>query len=61
MRGDQLARQWQLIQLLARSRAGVGVDRLLDELDCPRLVFILPHAAEQRTLMQARVRVRVGD
>ena len=24
----------------------------MDELDCPRLVFILPHAAEQRTLMQ---------
>lgn len=36
MRGDQLARQWQLIQLLARSRAGVGIDRLLDGLECTR-------------------------
>jgi len=36
MRGDQLARQWQLIQLLARSRAGVGVDALAAELDCVR-------------------------
>ena len=24
----------------------------MDELDCPRLVFIMPRAAEQRTLMQ---------
>jgi len=36
VRGDQLARQWQLIQLLARSRAGVGIDRLVDELECTR-------------------------
>ena len=36
MRGDQLARQWQLIQRLARSRAGVGVDDLCEDLGCAR-------------------------
>ena len=36
MRGDQLARQWQLIQRLARSRAGVGLDELAEELGCVR-------------------------
>jgi predicted DNA-binding transcriptional regulator YafY len=36
VRGDQLARQWQLIQRLARSRAGVGVDELAQELECVR-------------------------
>jgi len=34
MRGDQLARQWQLIQHLAKSRAGIGLDELARELDC---------------------------
>ena len=34
MRGDQLARQWQLIQRLARSRAGAGLDELASELGC---------------------------
>jgi predicted DNA-binding transcriptional regulator YafY len=36
MRGDQLARQWQLIQRLARSRRGVGLDELAAELGCVR-------------------------
>lgn len=36
MRGDQLARQWQLIQRLARSRAGAGLDSLAEELGCVR-------------------------
>lgn len=36
MRGDQLARQWQMIQRLARSRAGVGLDALAEELGCVR-------------------------
>lgn len=36
MRGDQLARQWQLIQRLARSRAGVGLDDLAEDLGCVR-------------------------
>ena len=36
MRGDQLARQWLLIQRLARSRAGVGLDELSEELGCVR-------------------------
>ena len=36
MRGDQLARQWLLIQRLARSRAGVGLDELAEELGCVR-------------------------
>ena len=36
MRGDQLARQWQLIQHLARSRAGVGLEELAEELGCVR-------------------------
>jgi len=36
MRGDQLARQWQLIQRLARSRAGILLDDLARELGCVR-------------------------
>lgn len=36
MRGDQLARQWQLIQRLAKSRSGIGLDELASELDCVR-------------------------
>ena len=36
MRGDQLARQWQLVQRLARSRYGVGLDELARDLDCVR-------------------------
>ncbi len=36
MRGDQLARQWQLIQRLARSRAGVGLDELAQDLEVVR-------------------------
>jgi predicted DNA-binding transcriptional regulator YafY len=36
VRGQQLARQWQLLQRLARSRAGVGLDELADELECVR-------------------------
>ena len=34
MRGDQLARQWRLIQRLANSRVGVSLDDLADELEC---------------------------
>ncbi len=36
MRGDQLARQWQLVQKLARSRGGVHVDDLAEEIGCTR-------------------------
>ena len=36
MRGDQLSRQWKLIQRLARCRYGVGLDELADELECVR-------------------------
>jgi predicted DNA-binding transcriptional regulator YafY len=36
MRGDQLARQWLLIQRLAKSRGGVGLDDLAEELGCVR-------------------------
>lgn len=36
MRGDQLARQWQLIQRLARSRSGAGLDQLAEDLGCVR-------------------------
>jgi predicted DNA-binding transcriptional regulator YafY len=36
LRGDQLARQWQLVQHLARSRVGIGLDQLAEELDCVR-------------------------
>jgi len=36
VRGDQLARQWQLIQRLAKSRAGCGLDELVDDLGCVR-------------------------
>ena len=32
MRGEQLARQWQLIQRLARSRADVALDDLAEDL-----------------------------
>jgi len=34
MRGEQLARQWRLIQRLANSRVGVSLDDLADELEC---------------------------
>ncbi len=33
MRGEQLARQWQMIQRLAKSRAGVSLDDLADDLE----------------------------
>ena len=33
MRGEQLSRQWQLIQRLARSRAGVALDDLAHDLE----------------------------
>ena len=36
MRGDQLARQWLLIQRLAHSRAGVSLDALAEALGCVR-------------------------
>jgi len=36
VRGDQLARQWQLIQRLAKSRAGLRLDALAEELGCVR-------------------------
>lgn len=36
MRGDQLARQWLLIQRLARNRTGCALDDLADELECVR-------------------------
>lgn len=36
MRGDQLARQWLLIQRLAKSRGGVGLEELAEELGCVR-------------------------
>lgn len=36
MRGDQLARQWQLIQRLARSHGGCGLDELAEDLGCVR-------------------------
>jgi predicted DNA-binding transcriptional regulator YafY len=36
MRGDQLARQWQLIQRLAKSRTGVGLEELAADLTCVR-------------------------
>jgi predicted DNA-binding transcriptional regulator YafY len=36
VRGDQLARQWQLIQRLAKSRAGVPLDELAEDLGCVR-------------------------
>jgi predicted DNA-binding transcriptional regulator YafY len=34
VRGDQLARQWQLVQRLAKSRGGVHVDDLAEEIGC---------------------------
>jgi predicted DNA-binding transcriptional regulator YafY len=36
MRGDQLARQWLLIQRLARSRGGAHLDDLAESLGCVR-------------------------
>ena len=36
MRGDQLARQWKLIQRLAKSRAGATPDDLAEDLGCVR-------------------------
>ncbi len=39
MRGDQLSRQWRLLQLLAQSRGGVGPDASAAELECDRRTF----------------------
>ncbi|HEY8122797.1 MAG TPA: WYL domain-containing protein [Myxococcota bacterium] len=36
MRGEQLSRQWKLIQLLAKAHYGVVADSLADELECNR-------------------------
>ena len=36
MRGEQLARQWQLIQRLAKSHYGVGLAALAEDLGCVR-------------------------
>ena len=36
MRGDQLSRQWRLFQRLARSHYGIGLDELVEELECTR-------------------------
>lgn len=36
MRGEQLARQWRLVQRLARSRVGVGLGELAEDLECTR-------------------------
>jgi len=36
VRGDQLARQWRMIQRLARSRSGAPVGELARELECTR-------------------------
>lgn len=36
MRGDQLSRQWKLLQRLAHSRYGAGLDALAHELECTR-------------------------
>jgi len=36
MRGEQLSRQWQLIQRLGHSRYGAGLDELAGELGCTR-------------------------
>jgi predicted DNA-binding transcriptional regulator YafY len=36
LRGSQLSRQWQLIQRLAKSRYGVALDELADDLGCVR-------------------------
>ena len=36
MRGDQLARQWLLVQRLARSHGGVGLAELAEDLGCVR-------------------------
>jgi predicted DNA-binding transcriptional regulator YafY len=36
VRGGQLSRQWQLIQRLAKSRSGVALNDLADELGCVR-------------------------
>jgi predicted DNA-binding transcriptional regulator YafY len=36
VRGDQLARQWQLVQRLARSKSGAHVDELAELVECTR-------------------------
>ncbi len=36
MRGEQLARQWRLVQRLARSRVGIGLGELAEDLECTR-------------------------
>ena len=68
MRGDQLARQWRLIQRLAHSRYGAGLDELAEDLGCVRrtvyrdldaLMFAgFPVVSEKR---DGRVRYRFLD
>lgn len=36
MRGDQLSRQWKLFQRLARSKFGIGLDELVEDLECTK-------------------------
>ena len=36
MRGDQLSRQWKLLQRLARSHYGLGLEELVAELECTK-------------------------
>jgi predicted DNA-binding transcriptional regulator YafY len=36
VRGEQLARQWRLFQKLAKSRFGIGLDPLVEELGCTK-------------------------
>lgn len=39
-RGDQLGRQWRIIQILLSSKYGISVAELADEIDCmPRTVY----------------------
>jgi predicted DNA-binding transcriptional regulator YafY len=68
LRGDQLARQWRLIQRLAHSRYGAGLDELAEDLGCVRrtvyrdldaLMFAgFPVVSEKR---DGRVRYRFLD
>ena len=74
MRGDQLARQWQLIQRLAKSRAGVSLGELASELECVRrtvyrdldaLMFagfpVVSEKREGRTYYRFLETFRLGD
>ena len=54
---QQMSRSLEAVKKDVRSSTVTLGSLAMDELDCPRLVFIMPHAPEQRTFTQ-RLRLK---